>query len=111
MEERIPTKLWVSAHIRRCDSEGVPAVVVRRGDPHSGMVIVRVNLLEGASRVLVQMRGADGKLGWLPAMGGKTAPDAEVDTYIRRQTERDPDLWVIELEDRLDRHWLDGAIL
>jgi hypothetical protein len=35
----------------------------------------------------------------------------EADAYIARQAERDPDLWVMEVEDRLGRHWVDGAVI
>jgi hypothetical protein len=33
--------------------------------------------------------------------------EAEVDAALRRQRARDPDLWVIEVEDRQGRHLLD----
>ena len=34
-------------------------------------------------------------------------PEAEVDTAITRQRGYDPDLWVVEVEDRAGRHLLD----
>ncbi|MEC9311850.1 MAG: DUF1491 family protein, partial [Pseudomonadota bacterium] len=34
-------------------------------------------------------------------------PEADVDASVRRQGEFDPDLWVIEVEDRQGRHLLD----
>ena len=33
--------------------------------------------------------------------------EAEVDATVARQRARDPDLWVIEVEDRAGRHLLD----
>ena len=85
-------------------------MVVRRGDPHSGIVILKLNQLEAGCRVMSQMRDLDGKLGWMEALEGALVPEAEADAYIARQAERDPDLWVIEIEDRLGRHWVDGAV-
>ena len=58
-----------------------------------------------------QMRNLDGKLGWLEALDGRLVPETEANAYIARQTERDPDLWVVEIEDKLGRHWVDGDIL
>ena len=110
-EGRLPTELWVKAHVRRCSAEGVPVVVVRRGDPHSGIVILKLNQLEAGCRVMSQMRGLDGRLGWLEALDGALVSEAEANAYIARQTERDPDLWVIEIEDRLGRHWVDGDVI
>ena len=108
---RLPTDLWVKAHVRRCSTEGVPVIVARRGDPHSGIVILKINQHDAGCRVMGQIRDLDGELGWLEALNGELVPEAEADAYIARQAERDPDLWVIEIEDRLGRHWVDGEII
>lgn len=110
VEGRLPTDLWVKAHVKRCSAEGVPVIVAHRGDPHSGIVILKLNQLDQGCRVMSQMRDLDGKLGWMGALEGALVPEAEADAYITRQAERDPDLWVIEIEDRLGRHWVDGAV-
>ncbi|MFM7085289.1 MAG: DUF1491 family protein, partial [Hyphomicrobium sp.] len=44
---RLKSGLWVRAYIRRCQSEGVPAVVVRHGDDDAGAIFIRVNYLDG----------------------------------------------------------------
>ena len=108
VEGRLPTELWVKAHVKRCSVAGVPMIVARRGDPHSGIVILKLNQLEAGCRVMSQMRDLEGKLGWLEALDGALVPEAQADAYIARQAERDPDLWVIEIEDREGRHWVDG---
>jgi hypothetical protein len=110
-EERLPTDLWVGAHLRRCSVEGIPATVARKGEPKGGTVLLKLNLLEAGCRVLTQLRDLDGKLGWLPALKGATVPEAEADIYIERAVTRDPDLWVIEIEDRTGRHPFEGTVL
>ncbi len=110
-EARLPTELWIKAHVRRCSASGIPVTVSRRGDPHSGVVIVKINQLEAGCRVMVQARDLDGRLGWLPALEGRLVPEAEADAYIDRQAGRDPDLWVVEVEDRLGRNWFEGRII
>jgi len=110
-EERLPTDLWVQAHLRRCSIDGIPATVARKGEARGGTVLLKLNLLEAGCRVLTQMRDLDGRLGWLPALNGATVPEAEADTYIERAVTRDPDLWVIEIEDRNGRHPFEGKVL
>ena len=105
-EGRLPTDLWVKAHVKRCSAEGVPVIVAHRGDPHSGIVILKLNQLDQGCRVMSQMRDLDGKLGWMEALEGALVPEAEADAYIARQAKRDPDLWVVEVEDRAGRHFL-----
>ncbi|CAK0777669.1 DUF1491 family protein [uncultured Gammaproteobacteria bacterium] len=109
-EDRLPTDLWVSAHIRAADGQGVPMVVVRRGDRGRGVVLLKVNRLDGFCWVLTQVRHS-GKLVWTRGTGPEPIPEAEADRYVERQISYDPDLWVIEVEDRQGRHWFEGTVI
>ena len=80
-DERLPTDLWVQAHIRRCSIEGIPATVPRRGERRGGTVLLKLNQLEQGCRVLTQSRDLEGRLAWLPALNGKLVPEAEADEY------------------------------
>jgi len=108
---RIPTELWIKAHLRRLAVRGVPAVVARRGDAHGGMVILKVNRLDLGCHVLTQTRDLDGALCWLSALDGRLVAESEADAYIARQTARDPDLWVVEVETRDGDHGFEGKEL
>ena len=107
-DARIPTELWVKAHLRRLSAQALPAVIVQRGDPHGGMVILKVIRPGLGCRVLVQTRDLDGVLSWMPALKGELATETEADDYIARQTARDPDLWVVEVETRNGEHGFEG---
>jgi hypothetical protein len=110
-EGRIATELWVMAHIRQCISRGIVATVVKKGDDWGGAVILKLNLLGPGFRILTQSRDADGEIAWLQAKEGARLPEAEADEYIARQTSRDPDLWVIEIEDRAGGNPFSGKLL
>jgi hypothetical protein len=84
---------------------------VRRGEAERGTVLLKLNLLESGCRILTQARDLDGRLGWLAALAGKLVPEAEADAYIARAIERDPDLWVIEIEDRSGHNPFDGKLI
>ncbi len=99
-EGRLRTDVWVKAHIRRCTVDGVPAILVRRGNAAGGLVVLKLNQLDQGCRVLSQSRDLDGRLAWLPALKGELVEEAEADAYIARAVERDPDLWVVEVEHR-----------
>jgi len=110
-EERLPTELWVQAHLRRCSVDATPAALLRRGEPERGTVLLKLNQIEAGCRILTQARDLDGRLGWLAALGGRLVAEAEADAYIARAIERDPDLWVIEIEDRNGRNPFDGKVI
>ena len=110
-DARPKTYLWVQAQIRLCDIESIPAVVVNRGDADAGAVLLKINRLADGCVVFTRFRGLDGKSGWLRGTGLEPVVEREADDYIRRQIDRDPDVWVIEIEDPKGRYQLDGPIL
>jgi len=101
---RLPTELWLMAGLRRCSAEGVPAAVVRRGEKQSGTVILKLNQFERGCRILTQGRDMDGELTWFPALDGALMDEIDADAYIERAANRDPDVWVVEIEHREGWH-------
>ncbi len=107
MAARLKTELWVKAHLRRCALQAAPAFVLHHGDDDSGMVLLKINTLADGCKIFTQARDLDGRLGWIGALDGARVPEADADAFIARQTAIDPDLWVIEIEDREGRSWFD----
>lgn len=99
-ETRIPVHLWVEAEIRRLSSDGYGVYVVARGDKTGGIVLQKISNLQGQCRLLIQQRNIDGRLAWVNALGVESAAETDADAYIKRASDRDPDLWVVEIEDR-----------
>ena len=96
-QPRVKAGIWVKMALRMGDRDGRPGVVMRRGDPDSGAVLVVLRGREGLC-VLSQTRTPDGALAWLRATGPAPVDDAAVDAYLARQVRYDPDLWVLEFE-------------
>jgi hypothetical protein len=109
MTERLPTELWIQAHLRRCSRDAIAAYVVRRGDAGGGTLLLKINRLEHGWRLLTQIRDLDGRLGWMPALEGGPEAEPEAAAYIERAVRRDPDLWVVEIEDRAGRNPFDES--
>ncbi len=107
-DERLKAEFWIMAHVRRCNDEGIPAIVVRRGDSRGGTLVLKINQFDQGCRVLSQALGPDGALGWIAAFKGERVPEAEADGYIARATARDPDLWVVEIESPDGWHPFEG---
>jgi hypothetical protein len=111
MEARLKTGIWVKALVRRCDLAAVAVAVVARGDGDAGAVLIKLNSRDDGCSVLAQARGQDGELLWMRATGAVPVIEADADTYIARQRQRDPDLWVVEIESRSPDAVLDGRIV
>lgn len=104
---RINSELWVKAYVRTCNSSGAAAFVVRRGDEHSGSIFVRVNRLDGVSDLYgpaaAGIADTITERFWSLRMSGA---DESINELIARERNFDPDLWVVEVEDRDGRHFL-----
>ncbi len=102
---RLTAEFWVHAYLARLRALDIPAFVTAHGDDTAGAVLVKLNTLDG--RAAAYQRSFDlmsGARKWDELVRG---PEADVDATIARQRGFDPDLWVIEVEDRQGRHLLD----
>ena len=103
---RLTARFWVDAYLARLRLSDIPAFVVAHGDDTAGAVLVKLNTLD--EKAVLYQRTIDlmsGERKWLILAEGR---EAEVDTAIARQRGFDPDLWVVEVEDRAGRHLLDA---
>ncbi|MBU0800375.1 MAG: DUF1491 family protein [Alphaproteobacteria bacterium] len=109
-DDRIPTSLWLDAHLKVIAAQGIPYTVINKGAYGSGTVMVKIYAPGEGCLLLQQQRGLDGQMGWLALFKGAVTPEGEVDAYITRAVNMDPDLWVIEVEDREKRNPFEGKV-
>lgn len=103
---RLTAEFWVQAYLRRLAVEDIPAFVVARGDPTAGAVLVKCATLDGQATAFQRSFDfATGERVWVELRAGD---EPEVDASVAAQRRMDPDLWVIEVEDRQGRHMLDA---
>jgi len=107
---RLKAGIFVRALIRRVRVAGASAFVVRSGAEEAGAVILKVAKLDGTVLVLNQVRGAKGELSWAQALGGWTE-EARASQWCDKQVSFDPDVWIVEIEDREGRAFVDEPII
>lgn len=100
MSARLTAEFWVQAYLARLRLAGIPAFVTAKGDATAGAVIVKLNTLDGAARAFSRSYDAGGARVWAVLAEG---PEREVDAALARQRGFDPDLWILEIEDRAGR--------
>lgn len=102
---RLTTEFWVGAYLTRLRQYEIPAFVVSKGDATAGAVLIKMNTLDGQATCF--QRSFDlmsGDREWVVLAEGV---EADVDSSLEKQRSFDPDLWVIEVEDKQGRHLLD----
>jgi hypothetical protein len=113
---RLKSALWVAAYLRRCQVEGAQGVVRRRGAEEAGAIFIRICRLDGTSDLYGPApqsafetgTGADRTFN--ASFVTQPVADAVVETYLAREMKFDPDVWIVEVEERTGRHFLDAIV-
>jgi hypothetical protein len=103
---RLTSQFRISAIQKLAEIDGGFAAVLHKGDPTSGAILL-VGQIKGRDPVLFERFPAlDGSLTWHRVTLSLVGEDAEITKYWKARTQRDPDLWVLELDvastERLD---------
>ena len=112
---RLKSAIWVAAYVRRCNIEGAFAVVRRRGAEEAGAIFVKISRLDGTAALYgpapqTAFEGARPNAHlFVASFKDNFVAEAEVETRIGRELKFDPDVWLIEVEDRTGRNFLDLA--
>ena len=113
---RLKSGIWVAAYIRRCQIEGAQAMLRRRGAEEAGAVFVKVSRLDGTAEVFGpapqsafhETRPAD--RAFVRSLNAQPASEADAEAYLTRQIKFDPDVWIVEVEDRAGRNFLETVV-
>ncbi len=108
MNNRIPTKMFIDANIAKCQSQNVPVYIVKKGDPNSGMIVLKVLDSNFQCRIFSQMRDIDGDMKWFDRLGGETVSESEAGVMAQSIAGNDPDIWIVEVETRDGKNPFDG---
>jgi hypothetical protein len=114
---RLKSGIWVAAYLRRCQIEGAYAAVRRRGAEEAGAVFIIVNRLDGTATLYgpapqSAFDEAQPIERFFTAVLGGSAPvqEAEIEARLAREQRFDPDIWIVEIENRSGRHFLDHVV-
>ena len=113
---RLKSAIWVAAYLRRCNGEGAFAAVRRRGAEEAGAIFIKLNRLDGTAELFgpapqsafEEAHPAD--RAFSRCLVGQPVPEAKVEERITREIRFDSDVWVIEIEDRAGRHYLERVV-
>ena len=111
---RLRADFWVAAYLRRCSVAGAFAVLRRRGAAEAGAIFVKLDCLDGRAAVFgpapqteLAERGVD-RL-WRRIHTEEWIDPLSAEERMRKEIAFDSDLWLVEVEDRQGRHFLDLA--
>jgi hypothetical protein len=106
---RLKSAIYVQALIRRCEAGGAAAYLLRRGAEEAGAVFIKLNRLDGTLTVLSPARRGEERV-WMRPLG-EAADEQRCVDYFAKQIRFDPDIWIVEIEDREGRTFVDEPVV
>ena len=98
MNDRLPSGVLVSALLRRVNDAGGMAMVLAKGHPQAGSMLLILNDKGSFGGFVEPGRDLAGTPVLVPAGPDHAETPADVTAYWQRRRARDPDLWVIDLD-------------
>ncbi|MGC2223197.1 MAG: DUF1491 family protein [Methylocella sp.] len=111
---RLRADFWVAAYLRRCALNGAFAVLRRRGAAEAGAIFVKIDRLDGFAALYGPVPHSEARNGqdrlFARLHRDPWIDPAEAEQKLARQIHFDPDIWIVETEDRQGRCFLDVAL-
>lgn len=114
---RLRADIFVAALIRRVAHAGAFAVLRRRGAAEAGAIFVKLDCLDGRAALFgpaPQTELAESVERGIDRVFTRVHREEWIDAHeaerrLKREIDFDPDLWIVEIEDREGRAFLDLA--
>ena len=108
---RLRSDIWVAAYLRRCASADVAAYLRRRGAAEAGAIFIKIDRLDGSAALFAPAPQSEAREDVARLFSRAHRDDwidaAAVEARLVKEIAFDPDLWIVEVEDRAGRNFLD----
>lgn len=112
---RVKTEIWVKAYLRRCMSEGIAGYIAASGDDYAGAIFIHIDNLDGSHWLFgpapAGLEEISYERRWSLCFPQSPVSKEQAENYLAQQKKYDPDLWIVELEDKQGRHFLDDLLV
>jgi hypothetical protein len=106
VREKLLTHLEVAAILRRTESDGDFATVLRKGDRERGSLLLLVGSRGRHHCCLERVLDFSGGYHWQKTGPADSASAAEVSDFLAKRARFDADLWAIELDVALPERFI-----
>jgi len=98
MDERLPAHLETAAILRRAEADGGFGMVLRKGDPDRGSLVLLIYARGQFHGTLERALGPDFTYRWAHKPPPDDGGSLRIDQIVASRAQLDPDLWLIELD-------------
>ena len=95
---RLPAHLEVASLIRLAEANGGSAMVLAKGEPDAGTILI-VTMYRGEdTRLYERMPQLDGTRSFVQSDNQAIEDNREFSEYLARRRQQDPDIWILEVD-------------
>lgn len=97
-DARLPTHLEVAGLIRATEAAGGFATIIAKGERDAGVILILTTERGGNARLWERMPRLDGRRIFEVVREQDADNKQDFDDYLTRRTNRDSDIWLVELD-------------
>lgn len=95
---RLPAHLEISSLIRLAETNGGSAMVLAKGEPDAGTILIVTMYRGEGARLFERMPQLDGTRCFVQTNYQDIEKPHEFSEYLARRQKQDPDIWILEVD-------------
>lgn len=112
MEDILKSELIIKSVIRIAQREGVPIFILKKGDFDSGIILIKIDLLNGKGRLLRRnlSYSLDKDMSFVEFIKLHDSIElaySDLNKLVENEVRIDSDIWVVEIEDKKGRNFFE----
>ena len=112
MEDSLKTEIIIKSVTKIAQQDGIPVFVVKKGDPDSGIILIKIDLLNGKGQLIRRNYSYSLKKNKSVIEHIKLHKEIELEypklqKLIEKEIKIDTDAWVVEIEDKQGRNFFE----
>ena len=114
MEDILKSELIIKSVTRIAQREGVPIFILKKGDFDSGIILIKIDLLNGKGRLLrrnlsYSLDKDKSFIEFIKLHDSIELVYSDLNKLVENEVRIDPDIWVVEIEDKKGRNFFEYA--
>lgn len=112
---RLKTEIIIAAELKHAQSLGLFATIIKKGDENAGQIYILVNKNNSEFILIGPPFGTsfnhDGQKLWSYPLGQAPLSQLEIDDYLNKIRNFDPDIYILEIEDKTLKYKPQGVFV
>ena len=112
MEDSLKTEIIIKSVTKIAQQEGIPVFVIKKGDLDSGIILIKIDLLNGKGQLIrrnysYSLKNNKSVIEYIKLHKEIELEYPKLQKLIEKEIKIDTDAWVVEIEDKQGRNFFE----